>query len=192
MILPIRFLKGATQLIETGTGPGGGVRRALKTGVPVIHSIELNKALYCSACEQFAGEPRVQLHFGSSPDVLREIVTPLAGTVFWLDAHYSGGLWSATIDERFGQCPLLAELAVIRALCWAEPPLILVDDADHFNPAWDGFQGAYDRKQWPVVDEIRAAVQPWPVWLYGIDSQNEEDDTQLIIGRGTEILNWGE
>ncbi len=192
MKLPLRFLKGCTQLIETGTGPGEGIRAALSMNVPAIHSIELNVSLFRSSCEQFAHEPRVQLHLGSSPDVLREIVTPLAGTVFWLDAHWSGGLWSDTIDERFGQCPLLAELEAIRSVCWPEPPLIIVDDAGLFNPERVYTNGSYDWEQWPTVDDIRAAVNPWPCWLYGIDSQDANDDCQLVIGQGQEILDFME
>src|SRR5512139_3010056 len=102
MYLPIELLTGCTQLIETGTGPGDGIRRALAAGVPVIHSIELNDALHAAACVNFSGQPNLHIHRGSSPDVLREIITPRPGTVFWLDAHYSGGLWSNTIDTRYG------------------------------------------------------------------------------------------
>lgn len=187
MRLPTQFLTGCTQLIETGSGTCAGIRLALEAGVPLIHSIELNEALYRSACEQFAQEPRVKLYFGSSPDVLREVVRPLPGTVFWLDAHWSGGLWSTILDERYGECPLLAELEVIRALNWAEPPLILVDDAGLFNPERHPGLGFYDFEQWPTRDEIVEAVKPWPVWLHGVDNQSVNDDCQLVIGRSEDL-----
>ena len=180
--LPVALLDGCTKFIETGTGPGEGVRRALSAGVPVIHSIEIDDTLHRLACDRFPGHPNLHIHCGSSPDVLREIITPQPGTVFFLDAHYSGGLWSNTIDQRYGQCPLLAELAVIRSFEWPEPPLIIVDDAGLFNPDRAQTSSPYDWTQWPTVDDIAQACEPWPVWVLGEDSHDVNDDCQLIIG----------
>jgi hypothetical protein len=177
-------------LIETGTGPGEGVRRALAADVPVIHSIEINDTLHGQACAKFQGHPNLHIYLGSSPDVLKEIITPKPGTVFFLDAHYSGGLWSDVLDPRYGQCHLLAELAVIRSFSWPEPPLIIIDDAGQFNPERTRTNGRYDWAQWPTVADIEQACAPWPVWLYGVDSQHADDDCQLVTGRARESMAW--
>lgn len=144
--------------IETGVGHGGSVAAALEIGYPVVISIEFDARLYSAAAARFAGR-RARFYSGSSPDALRVILDPRESVTFWLDAHYSGpGPWAAS-DPAYGECPLLAELAVIAAAPWRTPPLIAIDDAEMFERLPDGFR----REDWPGAGEIRAALIGWAV-----------------------------
>ncbi len=139
---------GIHTLVETGTYWGTMVQ-AGRDAFTRIYSIELQKAFYCRARKRFARHPHVKLLHGDSsallPGVLRELSEP---ALFWLDAHYSGGLTARGAIEA----PTLRELELI----WSHPikdHIILVDDARCFDGT-----GGYPRLS--LVSE-RATVQGW-------------------------------
>src|SRR5207244_971424 len=91
----------------------------------------------------FAGEPRVNLFAGPSPDVLRQLLGQIPmPIVFWLDAHYPGAHHNAltydAVSEQYLRLPLEHELAVIKELRGGQRDVILIDDLriyerDHFE-----------------------------------------------------------
>lgn len=154
--------------IETGLGHGQSLSQALKQPFAALHSIEIDQTLIDHWDKKFGPDPRLTIHHGSSPDILPRIIDPARATMFWLDAHYSAGQYTSNsdvdksrLDPRFGQCPLLAELAIIRAIPWTVRPWIYIDDAACFSlPVYEGMYAQYDRRQYPTEAEIRAALPP--------------------------------
>ena len=165
--LPLKELSDCEYFIETGTGLGDGIDRALSIAIPSIQSIELDLEFYRLAYDKFRNNLSVRLYYGSSPDVLSHIIVPQPNTVFWLDAHWSGGMWGKAVDEKYGQCPLLAELKTILSFKWDVLPLILVDDAGFFV---NGAVGNYHVEDYPTLEQIKIAVVPMRV---EIDSKDD-------------------
>lgn len=155
----------ADVFIETGLGHGNTLESALQRPYKWLHSIEIDPTLV-ARCGLY--DPRLTIHCGSSPDILPTIIDPQKSTVFWLDAHYSAGQYTSSaavdasrLDPRYGQCPLLAELAIIRSFDWAVRPWIAIDDAACFRmETYSGMYAQYDRGQYPTEAEIRAALPP--------------------------------
>jgi hypothetical protein len=153
----------AAVFIETGLGSGQSLRAALSEPFETLHSIEIDASLI-ARCDLV--DPRLTIHHGSSPNILPTIIDPERSTMFWLDAHYSAGLYTSDsdvdrtrLDPRYGQCPLLAELAIIRAAPWRVRPWIYIDDAECFvTPIYEGMLAQYDRAQYPTEAEVRAAL----------------------------------
>lgn len=111
-------------LIETGTYLGNMVE-AVKNDFDQIYSIELDPDLFQRAKKRFQKRNHLNILLGDSgrvlPELLRKINQPC---LFWLDAHYSGGI-SAKGSK---QTPLLEEMTAI--LAWHKGgSLILIDDA---------------------------------------------------------------
>lgn len=111
-------------LIETGTCDGGtllGVLHAFDD----IHTIELSEHYHNLSKRIFEQHPHIKLYLGNSGIVLREILekTEDVPTLFWLDAHPSGGL-TATFEE--GGDPLPDEIKAVMEL--RPNSLIAIDD----------------------------------------------------------------
>lgn len=97
-------------LIETGCFIGDGIQAALDAGFPRVISIELSPKYYQHCCTRFSKEPRVEMLFGDSEDVLPLVLDRLTvPATFWLDGHYSCG------DTAYGKhcSPLIQELEAI-------------------------------------------------------------------------------
>jgi hypothetical protein len=128
-----------TTFIETGTYRGDMVE-AQKSRFKKIISIELSKVLYKKAKYRFSGEAHINLIYGDSgkmlPKILDEINEP---AIFWLDAHYFGGI----TEKGDKECPIIEEL---EAIFNSKPlnHLILIDDADFFNGKGD----------YPTIDKL--------------------------------------
>ena len=138
-------------LIETGTYFGEMVRAQIDN-FDLIYSIELSKDLATQAKKQFKDFKNVVIFEGDSPAILRAIVPLLTEpALFWLDAHYSGGV-TARGDTP---CPLLEELDAI-----LESPLehgILIDDARQFgvNEGFPTLGEIYDKMgNFTVINDI--------------------------------------
>lgn len=130
-------------LIETGTHRGDTVAACLRSFRRII-SVELGAKLAKEARQRFAAYPHVTIMQGDSGEVLTEILSNLdEKSLFWLDAHYSGG------DTASGQeeAPVLRELRAIFQHRILEH-VILIDDAREFggNPAY------------PTIDAIAESV----------------------------------
>jgi hypothetical protein len=135
--------------IETGTYRGATARWA-SSHFQTVYTIEASREAYDSARGIHQTLANVTFLFGSSPEVLRQLLPTIhAPALFWLDAHWMG-------SESFGEtkeCPLLDELKEINRSPNAH--FILVDDARLFlaPPPLP-----HKAEQWPdiraVLDEL--------------------------------------
>jgi hypothetical protein len=139
---------GLKTLIETGTYYGDTMAAVLHD-FDAIYSIEYDEFLWSRAKQRFAAHPHVHPVNGDSavklPEVLREVKGPC---LFWLDAHYSGGITGRAPKDT----PIVQELETIFAT-GEDGHVILIDDARHFVGAND----------YPTLEELEdhiAATHP--------------------------------
>src|SRR3989338_8879091 len=110
--------------IETGTYYGDKIQ-AFKNLFSKIYSVELDNRLYEQAKQRFKGSSNIEILHGDSSKILLELLPGIRGTIlFWLDAHYSGGVTARGKDET----PILNELKAIMKI-HPNNNIILVDDA---------------------------------------------------------------
>lgn len=109
--------------IETGTYLGA-TTKIMAALMEKCITVELDMALYNRAVDQFKDMPHVICFQGNSGRLISKILAELSTpALFWLDAHYSGGM---TADA--GYDPLLEELdAIVRHK--VKQHVILIDDA---------------------------------------------------------------
>lgn len=137
-----------TTLIETGTYRGDMIWK-LKDKFQQIWSIELDESLYKSAQRRFFQFEHVHIVHGDSGEMLEHILTNLSSPcLFWLDAHYSGGITMG----RNKTIPILRELEMIRRH-QIKKHVILVDDIDLFT-AENGYPTL------PTVIDLLRAINP--------------------------------
>ena len=139
-------------LVETGTYFGEMID-ATKHLFASIYSVELDETLCEKARKRFAKFHHISVICGDSgellPDILSDIGEP---AVFWLDAHYSGGVTAkADLDT-----PIVQELRSILS----HPVvghIILVDDARCFDGQSD----------YPTLEQVRELVAQYhPTWSF--------------------------
>jgi len=131
-------------LIETGTYLGETVL-ATKGYFQKIYSIELGRKLYLLAKKTFADDKNVKIIYGDSARVLPRIVKKInQPCVFWLDAHFSGGITAKGASKT----PLLEELKII-SRSKTKNHLILIDDAKDFT----------GKNGYPKFNELRKFIQ---------------------------------
>ena len=124
-----RFFKLNT-FVETGTYLGTTLI-AVANNFTKLYSVELSNDLAEEAIKYFSNNKRVIVTKGDSGICLREIVNQNKDRkLFWLDAHYSGGV-TATSQE-FGHTPISKELEIIFSV-WVADSVILIDDARLFD-----------------------------------------------------------
>ncbi|WP_414585495.1 hypothetical protein [Scytonema sp. PCC 10023] len=141
-------------LVETGTYKGEMIF-ALKNIFKEIHSIELSEFLYKRSVKRFANQSHIHLYCGDSKTVLPAILEKIKSPcLFWLDAHYSGGITACSDKES----PIVDELHNI----FVHPinkHIILIDDARCFNGSND----------YPTVEELFRLVetnkQKWSTYV---------------------------
>ena len=131
-------------LVETGTYMGMMVN-AMQPHFRRVVSIELDPALSMRAKARFRQSPNVEIRQGDSATELPAVLSTIDGpTLFWLDAHFSGGVTArAAIDT-----PIEAELRLILGHRSGDRHVILIDDARCFD-------GTHD---YPTLDAVRAVV----------------------------------
>jgi len=135
-----RFQKeyGYNVLIETGTFLGDMVE-AQRNNFKKIFSIELQHGLAEKAKERFKGMGHIRILEGDSGRLLETILSEIREpAIFWLDAHYSGGLTARGDNE----CPIFQEIDAIFAT--KEKHLLLIDDARLFSGTGD----------YPTIDQL--------------------------------------
>jgi len=124
---------GLKVFVETGT-LFGDMTYAMRHHFNELITIELDDYLYHRATRRFRNIPRVRLLHGDSGvqivEALRSIHQP---ALFWLDAHYSGGI-TARGDEM---TPVFSEIRHILAH-QVSNHVIVVDDARLFDGT-DGY-----------------------------------------------------
>jgi len=105
LVLQCSELFNVKSFVETGTLYGETTRWAAKT-FEYVHTIELSEKLYQDALEKHKKFKNIHHYLGNSLDTLPRIVNTLDNsTLFWLDAHWSGGVTAKSEVE----CPLIAE-----------------------------------------------------------------------------------
>jgi hypothetical protein len=129
---------------ETGTFEGGTTEWAIAHFERVI-TVEASAELFAAATHRLARHENLTRHLGDSRLVLRDLLPTLPPTLFWLDAHWSGGPTAGVDDE----CPLLGELELIRP--YGSAHFVLIDDARLFlEPP----PRPHKMEQWPTLDQI--------------------------------------
>ena len=114
-------------LVETGTYEGDMVA-ATRRKFNRIVSIELDETLWRNAKEKFARYEHISIIRGDSVEVLPGVVASVPRPcLFWLDAHYSGGITARGDVET----PIMKELQVVLSRA-TEGDVILIDDARLF------------------------------------------------------------
>ena len=170
--------------VETGTYQGETLQHAVDAGFKKLFSIEYVWEYALAAKEKFKGCKNVEIFRESSPDFLFLIVDHIKGTnldrpvmssLFWLDAHFQGGL-TTEMSPVHGQCPLLAELAEIFRWPWkSKPPIVLIDDAHMFLKT---VPTNFDSDQWPTFEEIKGRFPS------GYTFSARIDKNKILIGDG--------
>jgi hypothetical protein len=95
-----------------------------------IFSVELSPALARTAQSRFRKKAHITVLEGDSASVLHGIIIPQleAPTLFWLDAHYSGGETNRGTTET----PIVDELRLVFERQPAKD-VVLIDDARFFG-----------------------------------------------------------
>ena len=130
-------------LIESGTYLGDMVF-AMKNIFSEIHSIELDTNLYKKAKKRFTNIENIHIIQGDSSKVLPELLTLInQPCLFWLDAHYSGGI---TAKGNLNT-PIMIELKSIFSHK-TKNHVILIDDARCF----------IGREDYPTIKALKEFV----------------------------------
>lgn len=130
--------------IETGTYLGDTLR-AVRRHFRSLYSIELDASLGAHAQAAFANHPEIRVLVGDSGERLTSLLEGIwEPCLFWLDAHYSGGITVRGVETT----PVLAEVQAI-AEHFVRNHVILIDDARLF----DGTGG------YPTVEIIATMLQ---------------------------------
>jgi len=129
--------------IETGTYMGEMIDSILNI-FPKIISIEFDPKLAQRAQSRFSSEPHVTILQGDSGEILPKLLAEINGPcLFWLDAHYSGGV-TAHADQ---ETPIIREIKTILDHPCADH-VILIDDAREFTGS----------KDYPTLEELRQII----------------------------------
>ena len=148
---PQKLIKNLTQnfqirnFVETGTYYGETSVWASRVFDRVL-TIENSTDLYNQTIDKYGKVANIEFFLGDSRERLREIVSRLSEpTMFWLDAHWSGGLTYGKQD----QCPILEEIDIINS--FKLNAYIFIDDARLFlSPP----QPPHEVAQWPNIVKI--------------------------------------
>ena len=85
------FLRFGKTFIETGSGHGSGIQRALDAGFEKIVSIEAHGPNFTACQKRFSGNENIKLVFGLSQILLPAVLETVSEScVVFLDAHPSG------------------------------------------------------------------------------------------------------
>ncbi len=134
---------GYNVLIETGTFLGDMVE-AQKDNFKKIYSIELQQDLAEKAKARFLKMNHIRILQGDSSKLLGEILSEVnEPAIFWLDAHYSGGLTARGEKD----CPIYAEVDAIFKKNLNH--ILLIDDAKYFTGEGD----------YPKIDDLTVYIQ---------------------------------
>lgn len=126
LILKYKNLYNIDILVETGTYLGDMIW-AQQNNFEHIYSIELDRDLALAAQKRFKKNKKISIFQGNSGKILSKLVPTISqNAIFWIDAHYSGGI-TARGDK---DCPVYEELKAI--LSASIEHVLLIDDARHF------------------------------------------------------------
>lgn len=130
--------------IETGTYMGEMIESVLNY-FPKIISIELDPKLAQLAKDKFSSASHVTILQGDSGELLPKVLSTIEEPcLFWLDAHYSGGITGKADFET----PIIREVkAILGHSC--PDHIILIDDAREFT----------GNNDYPTLEELRRTIQ---------------------------------
>lgn len=133
---------GLSVFVETGTYLGDMVN-AVRKIFTEIYSVELSKELHERALQYFSDDKHITLLQGDSGKLIADLAVKIEKPcLFWLDAHYSGGLTAqGDVDT-----PIMAELQHILRRKYSD--VILIDDARCF----------IGQDQYPTVEHVQEYV----------------------------------
>jgi hypothetical protein len=150
-----RTLPAGCGAVETGTYLGDSAAQ-IAEAMGSCATIEKSEQLARAAQARFKDDPRVRVLQGSSRDLLPQLVEEADGPkLWWLDAHWSGGVGAKETSGADDPCPVLGEIEAITS-SRTEPGVILVDDARIFGCASPG--DVYNRS-WPSMSQVLAALE---------------------------------
>lgn len=136
--------------VETGTYKADTALWASTIFKKVI-TIEFSEELYSEAIKKHNTIDNIEFKFGNSKEELEKIIPHLSGIcLFWLDAHWSGGLTFGENDE----CPLVDEINIINLYC--PDSIILIDDARLFTSPPPS---PHNADQWPDISTVIGRLQ---------------------------------
>jgi hypothetical protein len=146
---------GLRVLVETGTYRGD-MMMAQRAHFDALTSIELDPQLHQAARRRLGHLPQVTLLHGDSGVKITEVLAGLDRlALFWLDAHYSGGVTArAEIDT-----PISAEMEQVLAHP-VKGHVILIDDAHEFvgengYPTYEQLAREVTRRRPDLAVELR-------------------------------------
>jgi len=145
IISKLRKTYGVRTFVETGTYTGDTANWASQEFEKVI-TIEISESLYRKAVRKYGGKANIEFLLGNSGDKLSEIVPKLdSPSIFWLDAHWSGGETCGEMDE----CPLIQEIQAINTS--NHDHFLFIDDARLFTSPPPH---PHKIEQWPTIDAV--------------------------------------
>ena len=107
--------------VETGTGRGKTIDKAISLGFKKIISIEKDKKKFGKCYRRFKSNKDIVIYHGSSIELLADIIKDIDDKItFWLDAHTGDGY-------KNQKGPLISELEIIKNNTKVTPT-ILIDD----------------------------------------------------------------
>lgn len=124
---------GLNIMVETGTYNGDMVN-AMRDVFDNIYSIELSNELYENAEKRFSEQTHIHILHGDSGSEIEKLVSKIdRPALFWLDAHYSGGVTARGKEDT----PILTELHHIFNAS-DKGHIVVIDDARVFgvDPAY--------------------------------------------------------
>ena len=145
IIYKLKEVYGINNFIETGTYQGHTAYWASQLFEQVF-TIEYSQDIYQKVTEKYGHIKNIDFLYGDTRNLLQNTLSKLESpSLFWLDAHWSGGLTYGESDE----CPLLAEIEIInRSDC---EHFIFIDDARLFlSPP----PPPHLPQQWPDISAI--------------------------------------
>jgi hypothetical protein len=159
--------------VETGTFLGDSTRKLIRA-FATVETIELSARLARRAQLRFLLRPSVTVRHGKSAALLRPAREP---TLYWLDAHWSGGI---TAGEEY-ECPLLDELRATSP--GTDRDCYLVDDAALFTQPPPR---PHKPEQWPSLQEIKQLVR---VLRPGYSTAVVDDVIAIVPSAVVHVLN---
>jgi hypothetical protein len=152
--------------VETGTCLGDMVE-AVKRDFERVYSIEVDEELFQRARHRFRKDRHVVVMQGNSARLLKHVVKQIdRSTLFWLDAHYSGGVTAKGKTDT----PILEELECLFDAADLRH-VIIIDDARCFG----------NDRGYPTIEKLTTFVTSWKPLL----DVSVKNDMIIITPPGT-------
>jgi hypothetical protein len=149
IILELKEAYRIKNFIETGTYSGDTAYWASQVFEQVL-TIEYSQFIYEKAAQKYTHINNIEFLYGDTRQQLSNIIQDLnTPSLFWLDAHWSGGLTYGETD----QCPLIEEIEIINNS--DHEHFIFIDDARLFmSPP----PLPLAMEQWPEITTVLKAL----------------------------------